>query len=49
MITFIEIFPELERELIKYKVHFAIGTSDNDPLHAFWETFVFVLEVNVRD
>ncbi len=36
MITFIEIFPELERELIKYKAHFAIGTSDNDPLHAFF-------------
>lgn len=31
-----DIFPEIENNLRLYKVHFAIGPVDNDPLHAFF-------------
>jgi hypothetical protein len=36
MINFIKIIPEIESELKKYKVHFATGTKDNNPLIAFF-------------
>lgn len=37
MLEFIEIFPELKGHLSSYKVHLAIGVSqNNNPLHAFF-------------
>lgn len=37
MLTFENIFPEVLKEPKKYKVHFAVNPSDDDPLHAFFK------------
>lgn len=37
MITFLNIFPLLKENIINYKVHFAFGEKDNDPLLAFFQ------------
>lgn len=36
MINFIQLIPEIEPELKKYKVHFATGSKRNNPLIAFF-------------